>query len=266
LSVGALTTVLTDKALAAPLPVGLAASTMAYISGKSANIGALAAKVFALSDGVLRMMWLNKMKMAAGVVLAVVLAGTGVGLVVRETWAGGGEAQAADEVAARAQKATPKAEAQEGTKAEIEKLKKQVADLFSQVNAALREIQRLNAPPDRDAEVKKLLKERYEALAEAADILGIQYRQGSVKFETFASVRRDALSASLDLFDSAKERISALRKLLEAVTQDFEVAQNSYEAGKATKIAVNQAKAIMLEARIALLREEKKASPKKSGD
>jgi RNA polymerase sigma factor (sigma-70 family) len=89
LSAGALATALTDKALAAPLPMGLAASTMAYISGKSANAGALAAKVVALSDGVLRMMLLNKLKMAAGIVLAMVLAGMGVGLVVRETWAEG---------------------------------------------------------------------------------------------------------------------------------------------------------------------------------
>jgi hypothetical protein len=87
LSAAAVTTILTDKALAVPLPAGLVASTLAYVTGKSANTGALAAKV---SDGVLRMMWLNKMKMAAGVVLAVVLAGTGVGLVVRKTWAGGG--------------------------------------------------------------------------------------------------------------------------------------------------------------------------------
>jgi RNA polymerase sigma factor (sigma-70 family) len=264
LSTAVLMTVLSDKALAASLPPALVASTMAYVTGKSANAGALSAKVFALSDGVLRMLWLNKMKMAAGVVLAVVLAGAGVGLVVRETWAGG-EGQVG-EPAAGAQKAAPKAGAQEGMKAEIEELKNRVADLRDQLHAALKEIQRLAVPPDKDAEVKKLLKERYETLAEAADLLGIQYRQGSVKFETFAAARRDALHASLDLFESPKERISALSKLLEAVTRDFEMAQNSYEVGKATKIAVNQAKAIMLEARIALLREENKASPKKSRD
>jgi RNA polymerase sigma factor (sigma-70 family) len=94
LSTGVLATVLSDKALAVPLPPGLATATLACVFGKSANTGALAAKVFALSDGVLRMMWLNKMKLAAGVVLAVLVAGTGAGLVLRQTWAGGGEEQA----------------------------------------------------------------------------------------------------------------------------------------------------------------------------
>jgi hypothetical protein len=85
--------VLSEKALAVPLPAALVASTLAYVSGKSANAAALSAKVFALSEGVLRMLWLNKMKMAAGVVLALVLAGTGIGLVVSQTWGGGGEGQ-----------------------------------------------------------------------------------------------------------------------------------------------------------------------------
>jgi RNA polymerase sigma factor (sigma-70 family) len=86
LSAGILTTVLTTKASAVSLPAGLVRSTLAYASGKAI----LSGKVLALSDGVLRMLYLNKMKMAAGVVLALVLAGTGVGLVVRHTWAGGG--------------------------------------------------------------------------------------------------------------------------------------------------------------------------------
>jgi hypothetical protein len=145
LSAAAVTTILTGKALAVPLPVGLAASTMVYISGKSANTSALAVKVVALSDGVLRMMWLNKMKMASGVVLAVVVAGTGIGLVVRETWAGGGEGQVAEEPAARAQNAAPKADAQEGTKAEIEGLRKEVDALNRKLDAALKDIAVLKA-------------------------------------------------------------------------------------------------------------------------
>jgi RNA polymerase sigma factor (sigma-70 family) len=96
LSAGALAAALTDKALGVPLPAGLVASTLAYGSGKSANGGALAAKVLALSDGVLRMMWFNKMKMVFGVVLVLVLTGTGVGLVVRQTWAEGGTGQAVE--------------------------------------------------------------------------------------------------------------------------------------------------------------------------
>src|SRR5262249_35740000 len=128
----------------------------AYVSGKSPNTGALAAKVFVLSDGVLHMMWLNKMKLAAGVVLAVVLAGTGVGLVVRETWAGGRDGQVG-EPAARGQKPTPKPDAQEGGAiASNDRLAKRRELLQKQVELARRVweqnrarlVQNLEGPPD----------------------------------------------------------------------------------------------------------------------
>jgi hypothetical protein len=211
------------------------------------------------------MMWLNKMKMAAGVVLAVVLAGTGVGLVVRETWAGGGEGQAG-EAAAKAQKPTPKADAQEGTKAEIEELRKEVAKLRSEMDAALKEIKRIAAPPDNDAEIKKLLKERYEALSQAADLLRTPFREGKVKFDTLAAVQRDALEANLDLYESPTERVAALRKLLDGVTATYEMAKAQFQSGAVNIVVLHQAKAMILAARIALLREENKVRSTKSGD
>jgi hypothetical protein len=201
--------------------------------------------------------------MAAGVVLAVVLAGTGVGLLVRETWAGGGEG---GQTAARTQKAAPKADAQEGTKAEIEGLKKQVADLRVQLKAALKEIQRLTAPPERDAEIKALLKERYETLTEAADLLRNLFREGHVKFETLAAAQRDALEANLDQYDSPKERVAALRKFMETVTQTYQMANAQFQTGQVNKVTLDQAKAMVLGARIALLREQSKTLSKQSGD
>jgi RNA polymerase sigma factor (sigma-70 family) len=87
LSMAAVTATLSDKALAATLPAGLVRSTIACV----ANAGGLPARVMALSQGALHMLWVDKLKMAAGVVLAIVLAGTGTGLVVRQTWARGEE-------------------------------------------------------------------------------------------------------------------------------------------------------------------------------
>jgi RNA polymerase sigma factor (sigma-70 family) len=80
---------LSDQALAVPVAPGLVRSTMAYVS----KAGGPFTKVLALSDGVLRMLWLNKLKMTAGAVLALVLAGTGVGLVVRQARAADGAHQ-----------------------------------------------------------------------------------------------------------------------------------------------------------------------------
>jgi hypothetical protein len=87
LSTAAVVATLGDKTLAATLPAGLVHSTVACV----ANAGDLSARVLALSQGALHMLWLNKLKMAAGVVVAIVLVGTGTGLVVRETWARGRE-------------------------------------------------------------------------------------------------------------------------------------------------------------------------------
>jgi RNA polymerase sigma factor (sigma-70 family) len=129
LSTAVLTTALAEKAVAVSLPAGLVGSTLAYVSAKTANAGALSAKVFALSEGVLGMLWLDKAKMTAGVVLALVLAGTGVGLVVRQTWAGGGREAGDKEPLALGQRSNPKGDAQEGGRAEITELRKEMTKL-----------------------------------------------------------------------------------------------------------------------------------------
>ena len=80
-----------------------------------------------------------------------------------------------------------------------------------------------------------------------------------MKFETLAQAQRDALKACVDLYDSSKERIAALRKFLEAVTQMYDMTDAMFKAGQVTKVAAHQARAIVLEVRIELLREELKA-------
>jgi hypothetical protein len=103
-------------------------------------------KVIILSEGVLRMFWLDKMKMVVGVVLALAVAGTGIGLVVRQTWAGSGpgDGQAGNtEPAAQEQKANPRADPQVRTRAEIADLRKEVAALDRKLDAALKEIKSL---------------------------------------------------------------------------------------------------------------------------
>jgi outer membrane protein TolC len=114
-------------------------------------------------------------------------------------------------------------------------------------------------PSDKNAEIKKLLKERHDELTKAVELLTIQYREGRVKFETLAQAQRDALKASVDLYDSSRERIAALRKFLEAVTQMHDMTDAMFKVGQVTRVAVHQARAIVLEVRIELSREELKA-------
>jgi RNA polymerase sigma factor (sigma-70 family) len=67
LTSGLLTAVMSERALAVSVPVGLARSTfqsaLAFTSGKTATAAIISAKVLNVSEGVLRMLWLNKMKM-----------------------------------------------------------------------------------------------------------------------------------------------------------------------------------------------------------
>jgi len=82
--------------LAAPAPAMSAEfvratlrAALAHAAGQTAG-GILSEGAVALSEGVLRVMWYSKLKTVATVVLALILAGTGIGLGVRQTWAQGG--------------------------------------------------------------------------------------------------------------------------------------------------------------------------------
>src|SRR5947208_1791923 len=92
LSAAALASVLTDKALAGAVSAELVrvtlGGTVAYAAGATTAGAILSAKSLALTEGVLRIMWYSKMKMAAALFLAVTLAVAGIGIAVRQAWAG----------------------------------------------------------------------------------------------------------------------------------------------------------------------------------
>jgi RNA polymerase sigma factor (sigma-70 family) len=95
LSAGALTGMLMEQAATAVVPAHLtrvtAQAALSFAAGNVARVGLVSVNTIALAEGVLRMLWYSKLKVVAGVVVAVLLAGTGTGLAVRSTWAGGNE-------------------------------------------------------------------------------------------------------------------------------------------------------------------------------
>lgn len=148
LSSSALAAIVAEKALAAPVSAELVRATvrsaLAYASGKTAVT--LSGAAVALTEGVLRMMWLTKIKMAAAGILALVVAATGVGLAVRNVWAmEGPEAPLAapnNRPKPNQQQEAPAA-AQGDAAAEIVKLRTEIAKLRAELDSAIKEIKSL---------------------------------------------------------------------------------------------------------------------------
>jgi RNA polymerase sigma factor (sigma-70 family) len=84
LSVGLLTALLTGEAAAAVVPAALSATTLKaallFATGEAAAAGFVSAQAAALTKGVLKTMFLTKLKLTAAFVLAVGLTGAGIGV------------------------------------------------------------------------------------------------------------------------------------------------------------------------------------------
>ena len=151
LSAPLLATILAEKAAAGPVAAELVQSTgtaaLAHATGKTV----LATRAIVLSEGVLHMMWLNKMKLAVGGFLALALVLTGIGLVVRQTWAAQGQEQ--PQQVGVAQKQLPKvvepgaSKTKDPKKAAVEEelanLRLEIAELRLELATALKELKTL---------------------------------------------------------------------------------------------------------------------------
>jgi RNA polymerase sigma factor (sigma-70 family) len=147
LSAGALTSLMAENALAGAVTSELVRATvqaaLAYASGKTVAVGVLSAKAVVLTEGVLQMIWYAKMKLVGVVLLAVVLAGAGIGLIARQVWASAGPDNAQVEQAEpppRNPMADPKPGAQGDPKAEISALRADIAKLRLELDTAVKEI------------------------------------------------------------------------------------------------------------------------------
>ncbi|MCI0378111.1 MAG: sigma-70 family RNA polymerase sigma factor, partial [Gemmataceae bacterium] len=142
LSSAVLGTVLAEKAVAGVLAPELVQQTvrsaLAYSAGQTAGVSA---NTIVLTEGVLRLMWYGKLKMAAGLFLAFVLCAAGVGLVIRQAWAGNGaENGLAAPPVARQHANGPQAGNEGDAQKEIAVLRAEIADLRKELAAALKEI------------------------------------------------------------------------------------------------------------------------------
>ena len=118
-----------------------------------------------------------------------------------------------------------------------------------------------DAAQDRDAELKPLLKERSELLVKSVRQLTLLYRIAYASWGQLATVQRQALDAALDSADGRKARLAQLRELKDNAEGAFKVAEARFTAGVAPEYQMLQARAMLLEARVAILKEEAKKRP-----
>jgi multidrug efflux pump subunit AcrA (membrane-fusion protein) len=110
--------------------------------------------------------------------------------------------------------------------------------------------------------IKELLKERRDVLQKVADQLMVQYRAGQITGRVAMLAQKAALEAGLELAETPAERIDGLRNLLKLAEQIHAHTEAQVEVGKAAQVDALQTRAIVLEARITLLRAEQNAKAK----
>jgi outer membrane protein TolC len=113
--------------------------------------------------------------------------------------------------------------------------------------------------PDRVAEIRKLLRERRELLQEIMKVLTAQYQQGVIDAGRLLQAQRDLLKANTDLADDPEARRAGLKECLKMAETVAVSAEKLSRAGTTSKVDALQARAIVLEIRTELLREELKA-------
>jgi outer membrane protein TolC len=96
-------------------------------------------------------------------------------------------------------------------------------------------------------------------LTGVVEILFEQYQHGSAEFRTLALAQTDLLAAEFDATDDANERIVLLERELKVATDALDTAERKVQAGRANAVESLQAKALVLDIKIKLLRERSKA-------
>ena len=108
------------------------------------------------------------------------------------------------------------------------------------------------------AEIKALQKERIAALSSVVEVLLEQYRHGGAEFRALALAQTDLLAAKFDATDDANERIVLLQRELKVATDALDTAERKVQAGRANAVESLQAKALVLDIKIKLLRKRGK--------
>ena len=238
----ALGTVLAQKVAPACVPAPLVSSTVqcatALVAGPAAS-GVISAPVAALTEGVIKAMLLQKMKLALLGVLTVgfVFAGAAVSTqaLTPEQTASGVE---------KAAPATPKDDTQLG-QADLPRAKR-LAD---------------SAPAPKESKVRKLLQERLDIVRAQAERVRKLQQTGAASPEVVRQAALRVLKAELELCETDKERIAVQERIVGLLKETENRLRQVQQQGTASRDVVEDATLDRLEAEIALERLKEKANP-----
>jgi hypothetical protein len=117
---------------------------------------------------------------------------------------------------------------------------------------------------DKTAEIEVLIKDRCDLLEKVVAILTDLYKAGLAHdFSELGKAQRDALRATLDLNESPEKRKAALENLQNIADHAVKIAESRRQANLASELEVFQAKAILLEVRVEILRGDQKAESRR---
>ena len=214
-------------AVCVPPPLVAATITVGWLVAEGQSMSGLTSTVAALTQEVLRAMFITKLKLVACVVLAGGMMLTGVAISARNP------AAVPDE--------PKKANALEPPKDGV-------------------------APPAKDqpkgvARVRELQKERLALLRQLADQLAVANKGGETSVAAVLEARRDVLAAELELCETHKERLAVLEKALELAKEIETNTDRAVQAHTVPGSHLLKVRANRLQAEIEL-EKEKAAQPK----
>jgi hypothetical protein len=106
------------------------------------------------------------------------------------------------------------------------------------------------------SEIKKLQKERIDVLSQTVEVLSHMYLAGVRDFRPLIAAQIDLLNARLDASDKPEDRVALLKEQLTLAEKTMQYAEERYKQGAASQVDSLQARALCLDIRIRLLREQ----------
>jgi RNA polymerase sigma factor (sigma-70 family) len=266
---GALAVVLAQKSALACVPTSVVSSTIkaaSLLAAGEAAAGMISVKVAALTQGVLKTMFVTKLKTATVLLLAVSLVGLSTTVITYRTLASE-QGRATNDAAPT----TPARDGDKEAKGSEKPATRSITTVDTQEPFAgepkaegkdrERKEEPLEGRTGSSPKLQALLKARLETLREMAEAAKQLYKENAASQGVVRQANLRVYKAELDMAETAKDRIAVLEKIADVYKDEEESVSQLVKRGMAAQGVVREARISRLEAEIALEREKAKLGP-----